>query len=258
MTLALKLLLAPAFIVGTSLIGRRFGVRVAGVVAGLPAIGGPILLVVAIEHGRQFAKHAAIGATLGVVGVTLFVLVYAALSRYGWIAAVAAGWAAFGAAVPVLRLVDVSAPWAFVIATAACLVAAAVLPRHPPSAVAHLPPRFDLPLRAVVAVVPILAVTTAASALGPHLTGVLATFPVISPVLTVFTHVQRGAAEAVRLLRGFMIGFVSYGAFCFVVAETILRIGTAASFLLAVAVALVVQAFVIAVAHRRERVLLRT
>jgi hypothetical protein len=83
-TLALKLLLAPGFIVATSLVGRRWGVRVAGVVAGLPAIGGPILLVVDLEHGRRFAAGAAVGTMLGVVGVTLFALAYAAAARAGW------------------------------------------------------------------------------------------------------------------------------------------------------------------------------
>ncbi|HKU58934.1 MAG TPA: hypothetical protein VJP39_04940 [Gaiellaceae bacterium] len=90
--------------------------------------------MVAIEHGRCFAEQAAIGTMLGVVGVALFVVVYAALSRLGWPVALAGGWAAFGAAVPVLRLVHASAWWAFAIATGSCLVAAAVLPHHPPTA----------------------------------------------------------------------------------------------------------------------------
>lgn len=67
MTPALKLLLAPAFMVATSLVARRWGVRVAGAVAGLPAIGGPILLVVDLEHGRRFAHGAAVGTMLGFV-----------------------------------------------------------------------------------------------------------------------------------------------------------------------------------------------
>ena len=227
--------------------------RVAGVVAGLPAIGGPILLVVAIDEGRHFAAQAAVGTMLGVAGVALFVLVYAALARFGWPFALAGGWAAFGASVPVLRLVHVSAGWAFVVATASCLAAAALLPHHPPSAAPHLPPRLDLPLRAVAAVIPIVVVTAAAHALGPHVTGVLASFPVISPVLTVFTHVQRGAQEAVRFLRGFVIGFVSYGLFCVVVALTVARTSIGASFLAAIAVALAMQSVVVVVAHRRDR-----
>jgi hypothetical protein len=72
--LALKLLLAPGFIVATSLLSRRFGVGVAGVVAGLPAIGGPILLVLALDHGRGFVRSAATGVLLGIVALVVFVL----------------------------------------------------------------------------------------------------------------------------------------------------------------------------------------
>ncbi|HKU58935.1 MAG TPA: hypothetical protein VJP39_04945 [Gaiellaceae bacterium] len=64
----------------------------------------------------------------------------------------------------------------------------------------------------------------------------------ISPVLTVFTHVQRGAQEAMRLLRGFIVGFVAYGLFSLVIALTITRASTAASFAMAIAAALGAQA----------------
>ena len=74
--LALKLLLAPGFIVATTLISRRFGVGVAGIVAGLPAIAGPILLVLALDHGHGFARSAANGVLLGIVALVVFVLAF--------------------------------------------------------------------------------------------------------------------------------------------------------------------------------------
>jgi hypothetical protein len=51
--LALKLILAPAFVVGASLTARRFGPRIGGLVGGLPVVAGPILLVLAIVHDRR-------------------------------------------------------------------------------------------------------------------------------------------------------------------------------------------------------------
>ena len=57
--LALKLILAPAFVVGASLIARRFGPRIGGLVGGLPVVAGPILLVLAIVHDRAFAARSA-------------------------------------------------------------------------------------------------------------------------------------------------------------------------------------------------------
>ena len=55
---ALKLLLAPGFVVGASLTARRFGPRVGGLVGGLPVVAGPILLVIAILHGEDFGADA--------------------------------------------------------------------------------------------------------------------------------------------------------------------------------------------------------
>ena len=77
----MKLLLAPSFVVAASLVSRRFGVRVGGVFGGLPAIAGPILLVVAIDEGTDFAAGAAAGAVLGVVALIVFVVAYVAVAR---------------------------------------------------------------------------------------------------------------------------------------------------------------------------------
>ncbi len=83
--LAVKLLLAPAFVVGASLAARRFGPRVGGLIAGLPVVAGPILLVYALAHGRAFAAGAAAGTLLGLVSLIAFVVVYARLaSRLFW------------------------------------------------------------------------------------------------------------------------------------------------------------------------------
>jgi hypothetical protein len=135
--LALKLLLAPGFIVVTSLLSRRFGVGVAGVVGGLPAIGGPILLVLALEHGHAFARTAAIGVLLGVVALIAFVLAFAAVcARARWPWAVAAGWGSFALVVVALRPVHVGPVAALAIACAACAAGLALLPRPEPAAVA--------------------------------------------------------------------------------------------------------------------------
>ena len=43
--LALKLLLAPLLVVASSLAGRRWGPRLAGILVVLPIVAGPILLI---------------------------------------------------------------------------------------------------------------------------------------------------------------------------------------------------------------------
>jgi hypothetical protein len=73
--IAVKVLLAPSFVVGASLTARRFGARVGGLVAGLPVVAGPILLAYALAHGRGFAAGAAAGTLLGLVSLIAFVMV---------------------------------------------------------------------------------------------------------------------------------------------------------------------------------------
>jgi hypothetical protein len=53
--LALKLLLAPMLVVASSLAGRRWGPRLAGILVVLPIVAGPILLILYLEHGGRFA-----------------------------------------------------------------------------------------------------------------------------------------------------------------------------------------------------------
>jgi hypothetical protein len=241
--LALKLLLAPGFIVATSILSRRFGLGVGGVIAGLPAIAGPVLFVLALGHGDEFAADAATGTLLGIVALIAFVLVYASVSSRGaWPWALTLGWASFLIAILALSPVHVGPLAALCLACAACGAALVLLPRAPGTVSSRPEPRWDLPLRAACAVVPIVAVTASARLLGPHVTGLLAAFPIITPVLAAFTHAQRGSREAMRLLRAMTAGFFAYALFCFTVAVTLERLPLAASFALATALALVAQA----------------
>ncbi len=276
---ALKALLAPTFVVGASLAARRFGPRVGGLVGGLPVVAGPILLVYALEHGRGFAAHAAGGTLLGLVSLTGFVVVYGRLAvrwtgdtraerarwpaskrvrparwpgstaaeRTRWPAAMLAGWGAFAVGTLLFSALTVPAGLALGLACAGFALGLALLPRPAgePRAPAP-PPAWDLPLRAGCALALVLALTAAAGWLGPQLSGLLAPFPVITTVLATFTHAQRGAQDTVRLLRGMLTGFLAYALFCFTLAVSLRTLGTAAGFALAAAVAVLIQAGMIA------------
>jgi len=253
----LKIVLAPAFVVMITLVARRYGSRIGGVVGGLPAIAGPILFVLALDHGRSFAAAAAVGTLLGVLAVMAFIGGYVVVSsRFRWPAAVAGGWACFFAAVAVLQPVHVDAYVALVFALAATAATVRLLPR-PVAGVTfdddH--PRGELAVRALCALVPVAAITASAHLLGPHLSGLLASFPIMTPVLAAFTQTRHGAAEAARLLHGLATGFFSYALFCFIIAVGVESLGIASSFALATVVALVVQGVALLATGRHERTL---
>jgi hypothetical protein len=250
--LAVRILLAPCFVVMVSLVARRFGVRIGGVVAGLPVIAGPILLVLAVQHGSPFASRAAVGVLLGMVGLAAFVLAYVATASWvGWPGAVAVAYAAFALAVLAMRPVSVGPLLAFVIACGALILTLGLLPRPRYPARTLLPlARWDLPFRAVCTTLAVVTVTAIATPLGPHLSGLITSLPIITAVLSAFTHAHRGRDEAGRLLRGFTIGFFAYATFCFVVAIAVRPLGIAVCFVLATIVALAVQAAAVAASHR--------
>lgn len=254
-TLALRIVLAPAFIVAISLVARRFGARAGGVVGGLPVIAGPILFVLALDKGKGFAADAAVGTMLGVVALIAFVLAYVAVSRrYRWPIAIAAGWTAFFVVLAAMEPVDVGPAVAALLACGSCAAGVVLLPKPErgtqPNAT-H--PRYDLAFRAACAVVPVVVITGVAGAVGSHVAGLLSSFPIITPVVAAFTQAQHGPRESTRLLYGFTIGFFSYSLFCFVIAGTLRSFGIAGSFALGALVALGVQAVAVTATWRAER-----
>ena len=107
------------------------------------------------------------------------------------------------------------------------------------------PACVDLPARALAAMALVLVLTGISAALGPHLSGLLAPFPIITSVLAVFSHGEFGAARTLVLLRNFLLGFYGFAAFCFVLAISLPSLTTAVAFSLATAAALLAQVTVL-------------
>jgi len=249
--LAVKLLLAPTFVVGASLCARRFGARIGGLIAGLPVVAGPILLAYALAHGRAFASDAAAGTLLGLVSLIAFVVVYARLAgRVFWGVSMLAGWLAFAVATVAFAAVSIPVGLALAVAGTGLLIGFASLPRPGREMSVHAtPPSWDLPVRAGCALALVLTLTAVAGWLGPQLSGLLAPFPIIATVLATFTHAQRGSDEVLRLLRGLISGFGAFALFCFALAVALRRLDTASAFALATALALLTQGAMLAFAR---------
>lgn len=234
MTLLLKLVLAPALVVGSSLAGRRWGARATGVLVGLPIVAGPILLIACLEHGTRFGAAAASSALLGLVTLALFALVFAWCSRrFGWVGSLGIAWAACLAADVALAQLTLPPVAGFVLALAAMWGASLVMPpdggpRGLLPVVAW--PWWDLPGRAAATALLVVVVTTLSGALGPGLTGVLAPFPIASSVVAAFALAQHGSGETVHLLRGVLAGLLGFAVFCLLVSLLVVPLGVAGGF----------------------------
>jgi hypothetical protein len=229
--LAVKVLLSPACVIAVSLAGRRWGMAVAGVLGGLPVVAGPILLTETLQHGRGFGADAAAGTLLGLAALTAFVVVYGRLATIGGpIATVIRGWAAFLIGVAALSLISPTPALSLIFVAGCFALGLTLLPATQPNPErAAAPPWWDLPGRAGAALALVLLLTTLSGALGPHLSGLLAPFPIITSVLAVFTHANAGTAQVRILLRNFLVGFYGFAAFCFTLAIALptFRVGPA-------------------------------
>ena len=237
----LRILLAPALIGAASLAGRRWGPAVSGWLVGLPLTSAPVTFLLALEHGPAFAALVALGTLAGTVSQILFAVVYAWLARrHGWPLAFVGGSVAF--AVSTAALAGLRAP---LLLLACAVVIVLVLGLRalpivaPRAAVAAAPlPRWDLPVRMLVATLIVGALVGVAPALGARFTGMLSPFPVYAAILTVFAHRGQGVSAAIGVLRGLLAGLFGFVGFFVVVAGSIERLGVAAAFVIATLVAL--------------------
>ena len=256
--LLVKLLLTPAIVVATAVTGRRFGPAVSGWLIALPLISGPITCFFAYEHGRAFAARASVGSLSGTLGETAFCLGWAvAAGRHSWpicLGLASAGFVAVGLLVEALPL-DQNLPVPLLPLAAAgvgsLLLGLRFWPASAPAASDPVPmPRWDLPLRAIVATAVLLLLTGLAEALGARLSGLVAVYPMYSAILASFGHHHEGPDTALRVLRGLLLGLFAFVAFYLALAALLPRTGIPAAFGVATAVALTVQSLALVALHR--------
>jgi uncharacterized membrane protein len=88
----------------------------------------------------------------------------------------------------------------------------------------------------------VVLITEVAPLLGPQLTGLLSPFPIYATTLAVFIHRSQGGEEAVKLLRGVVVGSFTFIIFFLIVSLTIVPWGVGLSFLTAIGVSFLTHA----------------
>jgi hypothetical protein len=251
MLLLLKLTLAPLLVAAATLVARRWGPRVGGLIVGLPLTTGPIFLFLALDQGLGFAAGATVGILSGLVGLAAFALAYAAASRRtGWAGSLALAAVAFFAASVSVGWLGVGIVDAGLAAWAALALAAALIRRPSPGVARVPPPWWDLPVRMLAAAALTLGITAAAGRLGPVLSGIVGTYPVVSTVVTTFTHAQLGRAAAAAMLRGSVLSWIAFAS-CFLAIGLALEAqGLAAAFALGVLAAVATTVMVLWIDRR--------
>ncbi len=222
--LIFKLVMTPLIIAAATLIARRWGERIGGLVIGLPLTSGPVSVFFAIEQGRDFAAGAALEAILGLVAVTVFCLAYVAASkRLAWYLASAASISLYLLAVWLVSFLAPGLGWEVILVPALLAAALLWLGKVEGAGKPIVTPWWDLPLRMVIATTLLVLITTGAGLLGPKWGGLLSPFPIFTFVMATFSHSQGGPSAAWRLIRGVLSGLFSYTAFFVVVGLMVQR-----------------------------------
>ncbi len=244
--LLLKLVVTPILIGAASLAGRRWGHSISGWLVALPLTTGPITFFLALTHGPTFASIAAAGTVAGGISQAIFAYTYGKLSsHWWWLPTLLAACLAFGLVTAVMGQITLPLIPLYCAVLLSFVVAFQLLPRISEDGPApdDLPSRWDIPFRMTIATVFVILLTGIASNLGPHLTGLIAPFPIFTATLAAFAHRQHGAEAAVKVLRGLLLGLFSFASFFFALAVLLPRAGIFLSFLVAILVVFILQGF---------------
>lgn len=231
-----KIFAVPIAVALATLVIRRWGAAVGGLLMGLPLMTGPISAFLAIDQGIDFAAKALVGVLLAVAAMGPYAIVFYWSAPYvHWTGSLAISITAFGMASWCLQALAISLREAAVLAGVSLLLALLVMPRLKAARLALSPPWWDLPFRMLVTALLVVSVTLLAERLGPRLSGIFGTLPIITCVVLSFTQQHAGPAPARALMRAIALSMLSFVVFFVFVGETIGTLGIAQSYAMATA-----------------------
>jgi uncharacterized membrane protein (GlpM family) len=217
--LILKAVIVPFFILIVTLAGRKWGHKVAGILAGFPIVAGPIVIFLALDQGTVFAQKVALAAINGVFALVIFTTVFCwACTRFHLVPSIFIATVTWLLGALIIQETSPGLIPAVLISAAALLISNFLLPRAK-----ELSPKKtyfnDLTWRMMIGTIFTLAITTLASHLGPVWSGILAVFPAIFLVLTSFVFLVDGPSHVIEMCRGMLAGLGAFLIFFVVLAS---------------------------------------
>jgi hypothetical protein len=221
-----KVAVPPVLVALMSVIARRWGATVGGLIMGLPWMTGPVLFFLALDKGPDFAVRAAIGVEFGVLCIVAHILGYGLMARIApWFVALPAGALSFAGAASATQSLDLPLGPAMLAGIGALLLAYTILPRPSGTPKAARLPWWDIPARMSVTFALVAAILYSADRLGAQLSGIVSSYPVILTVVGSFTHHQNGYQGVLRVLKGISLSLIGFCLFFGVVGFTLPSIG---------------------------------
>jgi hypothetical protein len=185
------------------------------------------------------------------ISQALFCLTYAWLSwRVNWVGSWLVGWGMFGVSTVALEQVALPLPFVFLSTISSLGLVQCLWPRSRGQEGLSPAPAWAILGRMGVATGLVLALTSAAPLLGPHLSGLLAPLPVFATVFAVFAHHLQGEQPARQILHGVVLSSFACAVFFLIVAEVINQWSLVVTFSVATMGALLTQGGILWLAGR--------
>lgn len=238
LALAVKMAVTAGFVVGATFAAERAGPVVGGLISTLPISAGPAYVFLSLDHGTGFLADAALASFALNTATCAYVMVYIALAqRRPLIVSFAAAfvvWLALAKLVAMVPWTTAGAIVANAVVFGACVLAADRF-RHikMPILVSRW---YDIPLRACLVAVLVATVVGLSTSLGPALTGIVATFPIVLSSLMLILHPRFGGPATAAVLANGILGLVGFTLFCLTLHLALKPLGFVAALLVALAV----------------------
>jgi hypothetical protein len=238
LTLALRMAVTAAFVVGASVITERSGPVIGALVATLPISAGPSYVFLALDHDAGFIAQGAlaslpVNAATILMGTTYVVLAQRRSVLVSFTVAVTV-WLAL---VVLVRMTD----WSLDAGIAANAVAFAIgLPLVQRFRAVRMPlitrRWYDIPLRAALVATLVATVVTLSGWVGPAVSGTLAIFPIVLTSLMLILQPRIGGPPTAAVIANSIWGLIGFGIAIAVMHLAALRFGSAVALSLALAV----------------------
>lgn len=248
MTLALLLRIAvpPVLVALMSLAARKWGPTIGGLIMGLPWMTGPVLFFLAYDKGPEFAVAACTGIELAVVGIAGYVLAFGFLARHApWPVCLVGSVTTYFLIGRFAQELTINLWQATLLGVAALIATYLLLPKPRTATFPGRLPWWDIPARMLATFCLVAIIMTTADRLGPRVSGIVSSYPVILTVIGSFTLSQWGPDAVLRVLRGMTLSLMAFSGFFLVVGYALPTLGLVPSFALGAITAISISALFI-------------
>jgi len=235
--LALRMIVAAAFVVSASFVTEHSGPAIGALVATLPVSAGPTYVFLALDHDAAFVAQGAL-ASLPINAATIFLgLVYTLLAqRHGLLisfGAAAAAWIGIAA-------IGISVHWSLwgglLINAVAFAICTPLMQRYRHVKMPPIARRwYDVPLRASLVATLVAAVVMLSGRVGPTISGILALFPAVFSSMILILHPRIGGPATAAVLANSAWGLMGFGLAIAVLHVGALHLGSVAGLSLGLA-----------------------